>query len=132
MISRIAVFSITFFADTNFDQNDFQEIISHTMNSMGYNLHRKRPWGSYEKGNKFKHLFHEDAIKKYFDNRGLFKYVLFVDDLNCFKNGSYNKSEFEKECQDIYCSLHSAIVSKFPGIDIIVYDIPQETSLYLD
>lgn len=132
MIIRKAVFSITFLADINFDRKGFQEIISNAMSLMGYNTARYNPWGLYEKGHKYKHLFNEDVIKKHFNERDLFKYVLFADDLNCFINNCYNNSEFEKECQDIYLSLYLALVNKFPNINIIAFDIPEDTCLYLD
>jgi len=132
MIIRRAVLSITFLAYRNFNQGYFQQIVSNTMDAMGYNTARYNPWGLYEKSNNYKHLFNGGAIIKHFDNRNLFKYVLFVDDLNCFKNDIFNDKEFEKECRDIYCSLYSAIINESSGIKIVTLDIPEETCLYLD
>jgi hypothetical protein len=132
MTFRIAVFSITFLANMNFDRESFQETILNTIGSMGYSTERQCPWGSYEPGYKHKHLFNEDVIEKYFKGKDLFKYVLFVDDLRCFLNNSYAINEFEIECQDIYRSLYFALISRFPDIHIMTFGIPEETTLYLD
>jgi hypothetical protein len=131
MIFREAVFSIIFLASNNFDRKAFQQIISKAMGVMGYNTERYGPWGLYEKGYRYKHLFNMDAIEKYFEGRSLLKYVLFVGDLKCFINNSYDKNEFEKECQNIYRSLYFALTQKFPEINIVALDMPEETYLSL-
>jgi hypothetical protein len=44
MTFRIAVFSITFLANMNFDRESFQETILNTIGSMGYSTERQCPW----------------------------------------------------------------------------------------